>query len=217
MQVVKTCNICQIEKKLSDFFPAKTCKDGHRGACKICSRARARSQVNAEHRREYDKLYRYKNKEKLATKQRQWIKDNPDRHKARVKKWLSQNKEKSSAYTKKWLMKNLNYRSAYHKEYAKTHPDLRADIKRRKRARKRLVTVERFSSIEIYERDHWVCQICNKKVDRRIKYPNRMSPSLDHIMPLALHGTHERKNVQLAHLGCNVDLRENGMKQLRLF
>jgi 5-methylcytosine-specific restriction endonuclease McrA len=30
-----------------------------------------------------------------------------------------------------------------------------------------------------------------------------MSPTIDHILPLARGGTHEPSNVQAAHFGCN--------------
>jgi 5-methylcytosine-specific restriction endonuclease McrA len=48
------------------------------------------------------------------------------------------------------------------------------------------------------------------------KAPDPMSPSLDHILPLSKGGTHEPRNVQLAHLGCNVRKYNSGVDQLRL-
>jgi 5-methylcytosine-specific restriction endonuclease McrA len=76
---------------------------------------------------------------------------------------------------------------------------------------------ERFKVRDIYDRDRWVCGICNGKVDKRLKYPHPMSASLDHIIPLAKGGTHTRDNVQLAHLVCNSKAGAGGVKQLRLF
>lgn len=35
-------------------------------------------------------------------------------------------------------------------------------------------------------------------------YPNPLSASLDHVVPLAWGGEHTAANVQLAHLKCNV-------------
>ncbi|MCK4818291.1 HNH endonuclease [bacterium] len=75
---------------------------------------------------------------------------------------------------------------------------------------------DKFNVQEIYERDRWKCGICFKKVNKNLKYPNPMSASLDHIVPLALGGTHTRDNVQLAHLKCNIAIGIEGTKQLRL-
>lgn len=70
---------------------------------------------------------------------------------------------------------------------------------------------------EIYERDGWVCQLCHKKVNNRLKHPNPFSPSLDHIIPLSKGGPHSRANVHLAHLRCNLRAHTGGVKQIRLF
>ena len=56
---------------------------------------------------------------------------------------------------------------------------------------------------EIYRRDGWRCQICKLKVNPRYTGAHPKAPSLDHIIPLSLGGTHEPSNVQLAHFGCN--------------
>lgn len=74
---------------------------------------------------------------------------------------------------------------------------------RRRRARKRGATIEYFKTNEIYERDGWICGICGKPVKRGTQCPHPLSPTLDHIIPLAAGGTHERKNVQCAHFICN--------------
>lgn len=75
---------------------------------------------------------------------------------------------------------------------------------RRRRAILRGIEVEKFADREIYERDGWRCQICKRRVDKRLAWPHPMSPSLDHIIPLTEPGTsHTRHNVRLAHLVCN--------------
>lgn len=56
----------------------------------------------------------------------------------------------------------------------------------------------------VYERDRWVCQLCEEPVDPSVKYPDPRSASLDHVLPLARGGDHTYENVQLAHLSCNV-------------
>jgi hypothetical protein len=73
-----------------------------------------------------------------------------------------------------------------------------------RRAQKLELPYEIFDPIEIYERDRWFCGICGLIVDPSVCWPNPMSPSLDHVKPLALGGKHTRDNTQLTHLRCNL-------------
>lgn len=74
----------------------------------------------------------------------------------------------------------------------------------KRRAQKLGTQVEDIRPIDIYERDVWLCGLCSTPVDPDAKHPDPLSPSLDHILPLSLGGTHTYENVQLAHLTCNV-------------
>lgn len=74
----------------------------------------------------------------------------------------------------------------------------------KRRAQKMTTQVEDLRPIDIYERDIWLCGLCSTPVDPDCSWPDPMSPSLDHIQPLSLGGTHTYENVQLAHLVCNV-------------
>lgn len=74
------------------------------------------------------------------------------------------------------------------------------------RRRKRLkdVFVETVRPLDVFERDGWTCGICDGPVDRDVKAPDPMAPSLDHVTPLSLGGEHSYNNTRLAHLGCNI-------------
>ena len=49
-----------------------------------------------------------------------------------------------------------------------------------------------------------ICGICGKPVDKSIKYPDPMSPTVDHIIPLSKNGDPcSLDNLQLAHRYCN--------------
>lgn len=86
-----------------------------------------------------------------------------------------------------------------------------------RRARKMTTQVEPIDPREIFDRDGWRCGICERRVDRRLRYPHPLSASLDHIEALSLGGTHTRENVQLAHLTCNIRKGSNrAPAQLRL-
>jgi hypothetical protein len=48
-----------------------------------------------------------------------------------------------------------------------------------------------------------LCGICGSEVDMTLQSPNLMRASVDHIVPRARGGTHDRSNLQLSHLFCN--------------
>lgn len=48
------------------------------------------------------------------------------------------------------------------------------------------------------------CGICGQFVNKKLKYPDPMSPVIDHIIPLAKGGHPSAiENLQLAHWSCN--------------
>ena len=55
----------------------------------------------------------------------------------------------------------------------------------------------------IYFASDGICGICEHPIDLRLKWPNLMSYSIDHIVPRSLGGTHGANNLRAAHLGCN--------------
>lgn len=63
---------------------------------------------------------------------------------------------------------------------------------------------ENVNRSEVFDRDGWVCGICDTDIDPTLKFPNRMSASLDHIIPIVLGGRHSYANTQAAHLTCNI-------------
>lgn len=73
-----------------------------------------------------------------------------------------------------------------------------------RRARRNQATTEKFSVEEIFDRDGWICHLCGEGIDRTITYPDPMSRSLDHIVPLARGGAHSRDNCAASHLLCNM-------------
>lgn len=85
-----------------------------------------------------------------------------------------------------------------------TWDDARRANYHKRRAQKLGTQVEDLRPIDIYERDIWLCGLCVTPVDPDCAWPDPMSPSLDHILPLSKGGTHTYENVQLAHLTCNV-------------
>lgn len=69
--------------------------------------------------------------------------------------------------------------------------------------RRRAAGRQRIGLHEIAARDGWRCGICRKAVKQGRVVPHPQAPTLDHIVPIALGGQHERENLQLAHFICN--------------
>lgn len=64
-------------------------------------------------------------------------------------------------------------------------------------------TADVFAPADVHTRDGWTCQLCLLPIDPEVAWPDPMSASVDHIVPLARVGRHSMANVQSAHLGCN--------------
>lgn len=73
----------------------------------------------------------------------------------------------------------------------------------RRRARLASVPYVPINRVKIFERDRWICQLCFKRIPRRLKSPHPRSAALDHIIPLAAGGGHVPENVHASHRSCN--------------
>lgn len=74
----------------------------------------------------------------------------------------------------------------------------------RRRAAKYGVTYEWTDPRKVYDRDGWICGLCDEPVDPDLVYPDPMSASLDHVIPMSLGGPHHLDNLQCSHWLCNV-------------
>jgi 5-methylcytosine-specific restriction endonuclease McrA len=63
---------------------------------------------------------------------------------------------------------------------------------------------EKFSTAELRVRDGDSCYLCGELIDFDLKWPNTMSPSVDHVHPIALGGLHTKENAAMTHVKCNV-------------
>lgn len=101
------------------------------------------------------------------------------------------------------LLKNERERQR-HATLAEAQQQARLDRKARRRALTKGADAEPFTYVEVFDRDGWVCGLCDGPVDRELKHPDPMCASLDHVVPLSLGGHHVLSNVQCAHLVCNI-------------
>jgi 5-methylcytosine-specific restriction endonuclease McrA len=126
--------------------------------------------------------------------------------------------KRSRAYHAKNRQKSLTAQAAYrarlgeawkerHREWRLANPDYyERNLERMRhngrvkaaarRARQRAVPNERIDPTIVFERSFGMCGICGKAVDVTDFH-------VDHIIPLALGGSHVYENVQAAHPVCN--------------
>lgn len=67
----------------------------------------------------------------------------------------------------------------------------------------RRIAITKTMRQEIYERDGFVCQLCDGPVDLTLPWTDRWSATLDHIVPYSLGGPDDPENLRLAHRSCN--------------
>lgn len=95
-------------------------------------------------------------------------------------------------------------RERHRKTYAEGAPVYDRPRFAKERAEFYGVEYEDFAPAEIFERDKWICGICENPVDKTLKYPDPHCASLDHIIPWSRGGAHTKTNVQCSHLECNL-------------
>lgn len=54
-----------------------------------------------------------------------------------------------------------------------------------------------------------ICHICGDPIDVSLKYPDVMSPSVDHVIPRSRGGSDDMMNLALAHFACNLAKRNS--------
>lgn len=88
--------------------------------------------------------------------------------------------------------------------WRKLYPAAAAAADARRRMRVELATAgDPVVPADVHARDGWTCRLCGGPIDPEVAWPDPMSASVDHIVPLSAGGAHTMANVQSAHLGCN--------------
>lgn len=220
---MKKCKRCGVLKEKEMFVVNNNRKDGMGVSCKKCHN-------------EIAKEYRQKNPQKVKMSRSKWIEKVNQQGGLSLKEylanWRKKNKEKSKEYLANWKekygyensaiyklnwsKKNKEHIKAYNIWYRKNNKDNTRMNSHKRRVRIRGGQFEVFSNTSIFERDGYVCGICGQKINRRLKYPNPMSVSLDHIIPICKGGGHIVNNVQASHLSCNVRKSDKQKGQLLL-
>lgn len=75
--------------------------------------------------------------------------------------------------------------------------------KQRRQARITLTSDGPINRRAVFERDKWTCHLCDRTVARTKSVPHPRAATIDHLIPLALGGTHTLANVATACFECN--------------
>ena len=187
--------------------------------------------------------YYQKHKEIIKKRSAEWVKKNPEKRKEISRRWYHSHKDKALEVKERFKKNNPNYEYEYYhkhkeardnkvklwvknnrgkrlaiaKKWRDNNPDKMRDYAHIRRARIHYNQFEQIDDNEIFNRDGWICQLCHKKVNKRLKYPHPLSATIDHIIPVSRNGNHTKDNVHLAHLICNQRVGIGGVKQTLLF
>lgn len=63
--------------------------------------------------------------------------------------------------------------------------------------------ISKSKRLSIHERDGWICWLCGGTTSTTYAADDPASPTIDHLMPVALGGTNDDDNLATAHSECN--------------
>lgn len=223
-----TCPDCGETKPDSDYYRDKSRTSGRHLYCKVCARRRSAERYRKRNAgaREYEVRGTHKPTlhtcERCGTEYKPW---SPSSKFCSKQCANSQNNERRRSPEAQARRKALQVQLSIAKciicdamfapkhSLTKTCSDkCRRERTRRKnseskhlrRARMYSAEYQQINNLEVYCRDGWTCGICGDPINPNVEYPDMMSASLDHILPISRGGTHTMDNVQASHLGCNM-------------
>lgn len=214
---LKVCTRCDGQFQVSLFYPSQVTRDGFTASCAECLRRVRRdwSAGNADKVREYRAAYDLIHRDRKLERLREWRESNVEHRREYARRYGTENAEQVAKFKRAWYEANKDEIARRNREDP-ARMARRREVGRRQRERHRDVLAERQRrrrvdklglTIELVDLDAlWtgVCGICDRPMDASLVWPDPFSKSIDHIMPLSLGGTHERHNLQWAHLRCNI-------------
>jgi 5-methylcytosine-specific restriction endonuclease McrA len=154
----------------------------------------------------YQQAYYQRNRDRVLENVRQYRVDNLDKVRAydRRRGLTSARRELNTARRLADPQKFNASVSAAKAKKPEKYRDMVLQQTQKRRAKQKDVFVEDVILSILYERDSGACGLCEKPVEYASKYPDLLSPSIDHVIPISRGGAHSYANTQLAHLGCNI-------------
>lgn len=81
--------------------------------------------------------------------------------------------------------------------------ELVLEAQHRRRARKAGGQVVKYNRTAIFERDDWMCWLCERPIERTLRFPHPFCATIDHVLPICQGGADSPDNVRAAHFRCN--------------
>ncbi len=162
------------------------------------------------------KAYRKSHKEKQKTYAKKYRDTHTEQEAKRRKLYRVTNKDKVNSYQRRYIGDNKAKAKEWAKKSRSAHPEQERDRKKKRRALMMGVCREIYTDISIFERDGWICGICGKKINGRLRNPHPFSKSIDHVIPLSKGGIDAPINLQASHFRCNIRKHTKSGGQLRL-
>lgn len=140
------------------------------------------------------------------------VMDKKEKNRIRNKRWRLNNPERAKEFCVRWRLNNPEKVKEYYKRNAKKKTkDQNREASRKSLAKKFGVPYEKIDIAKIVERDWGICQICHHEIDMNLSYPDPLSLTLRHIIPMAKGGGHIPDNVDIAHLECSCSLSDKNV------
>jgi len=153
--------------------------------------------MNKDERREYNRQYWLKNKDRLLARRRKRVLE----IQAYMKEYRNKNREKLIWQGKNWLAKNPGKKAEYDQAYRAKNPEKVAEKALRdvyaRRRRIRSAFVERVEAKTVLRNSNGRCGLCGRPIGKGKKF------HIDHIVPLSRGGEHSYANTQAAHISCH--------------
>lgn len=198
------------EQGIIYFFTEKECVNGHiayrytkDGKCSQCviDRVKKHCLDNKDKKAKYYREHYLKNKNRITQRNKKYYKENINFYKEYKSKWYDENKERLRLKQKEYSKKNcakIRKKSAKWKEENPEKTKMNARIySNRRRAKITKVGGEHTKEqiIFLLNKQKNKCQTCKSSIKNKYH--------IDHIIPIALNGSNDIKNIQLLCAKCN--------------
>jgi hypothetical protein len=195
----RICIVCGKEfwdKRAAAKFCSEECKDSYRYICKcsICGREFTSKRITAKYCSDECRMEKARQRSKEIARQY---------HEEAVFVCNECGKKHVVKYGSKRKKYCSDECSESHNKKTEWYKAMKKKCQRKRRARLAGVRCLPYKDEDIFTRDGWVCKLCGRPVDKSLLYPNPMSATIDHVIPLAKQGEDTPDNVQLAHFICN--------------
>lgn len=156
--------------------------------------------MTKEEKREYDKAYRAKNKERLAAYERERYAKNREEYLERSRDRRQSNPGRIAEYMRQYYLENRIIAKERVSKRRKENPGIRSAERRNRRARAANGKHTNADVMVIFSAQKGLCANCQAKLLKS----GAGKFHADHIMPLALGGSNWPENIQCLCPACNL-------------